>query len=107
MQSRERRRLILGDSNEMTPSRPSTAFAPATVANVACGFDVLGLALEEPGDTVTVDLADEPGLVITEILGDDGRLSREPGKNTASVAAQKLLEQAPNRASLGIRVELR
>ena len=31
-----------------------TAFAPATVANVACGFDVMGFALEQPGDFVTV-----------------------------------------------------
>ncbi len=92
----------------MTPSRrPSTAFAPATVANVACGFDVLGLALEEPGDTVTVELADEPGVVITEILGDDGRLSREPEKNTATLAARKLLERVPNGSALGIRLLLR
>jgi homoserine kinase len=85
----------------------STAFAPATVANVACGFDVLGLALEQPGDTVTVELADEPGLVITGIDGDQGRLSREPDKNTATVAAQKILERDPRRTSLGIRLELR
>jgi len=92
----------------MTPGRPqSTAFAPATVANVACGFDVLGLALEEPGDTVTVELADEPGLVLTEISGDQGRLSRESEKNTATVAAQKILDRAPNGTSLGIRLELR
>jgi homoserine kinase len=92
----------------MTPSRPrSTAFAPATVANVACGFDVLGLALEQPGDTVTVELADEPGLVITEIAGDGGRLSREPEKNTATVAARKILDRDPRRASLGIRLGLR
>jgi homoserine kinase len=92
----------------MTPRRPrSTAFAPATVANVACGFDVLGLALDEPGDTVTAELGDEPGLVITEITGDQGRLSREPEKNTATVAAQKILERDPKGASLGIRLELR
>jgi len=92
----------------MTPSRPrSSAFAPATVANLACGFDVLGLALDQPGDTVTVELADEPGLVITEITGDQGRLSREEEKNTATVAARRILERDPNGASLGIRLELR
>jgi homoserine kinase len=92
----------------MTASRPrSTAFAPATVANVACGFDVLGLALSQPGDTVTVELADEPGLVITGITGDQGRLSREPDRNTATVAAQKVLDRDPRRHSLGIRLELR
>jgi homoserine kinase len=87
--------------------RRSTAFAPATVANVACGFDVLGLALEEPGDTVVAELADEPGLVLTEISGDQGRLSREPGKNTATVAALRILERAQGGASLGIRLVLR
>lgn len=85
----------------------STAFAPATVANLACGFDVLGLALEQPGDTVTVELAEEPGLTIIGIEGDQGRLSREPDKNTATVAAQKILEHDPRRTSLGIRLELR
>ncbi len=92
----------------MTSSRPrSTAFAPATVANLACGFDVLGLALEEPGDSVTVELAGEPGLAITEISGEGGRLSREPEKNTATVSARKLLERVPGGASIGIRLELR
>lgn len=85
----------------------STAFAPATVANVACGFDVLGLALEQPGDTVTVELTDEPGLVLASIDGDQGRLSREPDKNTATVAARKILERDPRGASLGIRLALR
>jgi homoserine kinase len=92
----------------MTAGRPrSTAFAPATVANVACGFDVLGLALEEPGDIVVAELADEPGLVLEEITGDQGRLSREPGKNTATVAALRILERAKEGASPGIRLALR
>ena len=37
--------------------RVVTAFAPATVSNVACGFDVLGFALEHPGDEVTARMA--------------------------------------------------
>src|SRR3990172_9511526 len=89
----------------MTPSPPrSTAFAPATVANLACGFDVLGLALDEPGDTVTVELAGEPGLTIAEITGDGGRLPRDAERNTATVAARKILERAPGRP--GIRLTL-
>jgi homoserine kinase len=89
----------------MTSSPPrSTAFAPATVANLACGFDVLGLALDEPGDTVTVELTEAPGLTIAEITGDGGRLSREAEKNTASVAARKVLEKAGGRP--GIRLTL-
>ena len=39
-----------------------TAFAPATVSNVACGFDVLGFALDEPGDEVTATFAGNGGV---------------------------------------------
>ena len=67
-----------------------TAFAPATVSNVACGFDVLGFALETPGDEVTARRAGS-GVRIAEISGDDGRLPREASSNTAGVAAQAVL----------------
>src|SRR4249920_3511582 len=67
-----------------------TAFAPATVSNVACGFDVLGFALHAPGDEVTARLA-PPGVTIDDITGDQGRLTRDPARNTAGVAAQALL----------------
>src|SRR3954470_9311819 len=66
-----------------------TAFAPATVSNVACGFDVLGFALEAPGDEVTARLA-PAGVRIDDIAGDNGRLPREAAKNPAGVAAQAL-----------------
>jgi len=68
-----------------------TAFAPATVSNVACGFDVLGFALHEPGDQVTARWAPH-GVHIADIAGDDGRLPREASRNTAGVAAQALLK---------------
>src|SRR2546422_1076147 len=68
-----------------------TAFAPATVSNVACGFDVLGFALHEPGDKVTAALAPSGGVRIVDIVGDQGRLPRDAAKNTAGVAAQALL----------------
>ena len=60
------------------------AFAPATVANVACGFDIFGFAIEEPGDVVEVRRRDEPGIVIKDITGDDGRLPRTAEKNADS-----------------------
>ncbi|MFI5177915.1 MAG: homoserine kinase [Vicinamibacterales bacterium] len=69
-----------------------TAFAPATVSNVACGFDVLGFALDSPGDHVTARLTPS-GVTIDAILGDDGRLPREAAKNTAGVAARALLQR--------------
>lgn len=67
-------------------------FAPATVANVACGYDVLGFAIDAPGDEIVVRHSDEPGLCITKITGDDGKLPLEPEKNTAGVAALDLLK---------------
>jgi homoserine kinase len=60
------------------------------VSNVACGFDVLGFALDEPGDEVTATLT-ASGVSITAIEGDEGRLPRDAARNTAGVAAQALL----------------
>src|SRR5687767_11919941 len=70
--------------------RSVTAFAPATVSNVGCGFDVLGFALDGPGDEVTARLTDG-GVTIDDILGDANRLPREAARNTAGIAAQSLL----------------
>lgn len=66
-------------------------FAPATVANVACGYDVLGFAIDSPGDEVIARHSDKPGLRITNITGDDGKLPKTVEGNTAGVAAQDLL----------------
>lgn len=78
------------------------AFAPATVSNVACGFDVLGFALDTPGDVVMVEASTSRGVEITEIEGDGGRLSRDPQRNTAGAAALALLERL--QAARGIRL---
>ena len=67
-------------------------FAPATVANVAVGFDILGFALEKPGDEIIARFSDTPGLKITKITGAEGKLPLDVHKNTAGVAALKLLE---------------
>ncbi len=67
-------------------------FAPATVANVAVGFDILGFALESPGDEIIVREGSQPGLVITEITGAKGKLPYDILKNTAGYAAHRLLE---------------
>lgn len=68
------------------------AFAPATVANVSCGFDVFGFAVEEPGDEVVLTFTESPGVRIRKIEGDGGRLPLEPEKNTAGVAVLALLK---------------
>jgi len=69
-----------------------TVFAPATVANVACGFDIFGFAVDQPGDELTVHLSEEPGVRIREIRGDEGRLPREAARNTAGIAIQAYLK---------------
>ena len=79
-------------------------FAPATVANVACGFDVLGFALEKPGDEVILTLTDKPEVVITKITGDDGKLPVEAHKNTASVSIMSFLEHI--KSNQGFELEI-
>lgn len=81
-------------------------FAPATVANVACGFDSLGFALTEPGDRVEARLSDKPGVHITAITGDGGRLPLDAVKNTAGVAVIDLLRRMnDDRIGIALRIE--
>jgi homoserine kinase len=80
-------------------------FSPATVANVACGFDVLGFAIERPGDEIVARLSSKPGLRIAKITGDDGRLPLDPSKNTAGVAALGLLRHLA-RPEVGVELEI-
>jgi len=80
-----------------------TAFAPATVSNVACGFDVLGFALTTPGDEVSARFADS-GVRIDDVTGDQGRLPRDAAKNTASVAAQALLTRLGDRRGVALTI---
>ena len=81
-----------------------TAFAPTTVSNVACGFDVLGFALHEPGDTVTAAFTSGTGVRIDDIVGDHGRLPRDAAKNTAGIAAQALLDRAGERRGVTLTI---
>jgi homoserine kinase len=71
-----------------------TAFAPASIGNVAVGFDMLGLSLEGAGDRVLARRSDGDRVTIAEVRGLDGEihpyLSTDPKSNTASIAAQAL-----------------
>ncbi|GJM31744.1 MAG: homoserine kinase [Saprospiraceae bacterium] len=80
-------------------------FAPASVANVAVGYDILGFALEKPGDEVIVRFSDQIGFRITEISGANGKLPLEVAKNTAGVAALRLLEHL-GKTDLGIEMQI-
>lgn len=85
-------------------------FAPATVANVTCGFDILGFAVNEPGDEIIVKLSSSNtisrkkiaspspdksinfhNIKITKITGDNKKLPLDPTKNTAAVAIAHFL----------------
>ncbi|GHB41051.1 homoserine kinase [Mongoliitalea lutea] len=81
-----------------------TAFAPATVANVSCGFDILGFAIGDMGDRVKVSLSDQPGLRVVSITGDGGRLPLEAEKNTCTVAIQAFLDRL--NANQGLDISL-
>lgn len=80
-------------------------FAPATVANVVCGFDVLGFAVNQPGDEVIMRLTDKPGVSLLKITGDEGRLPLNPDKNTVSAIAKHYLQHI-GRPDAGIEIEL-
>ena len=54
-----------------------------TLSDVACGYDVLGFAIDAPGDEVVVRHCAKPGLHITAITGDNGKLPKIAEKNTA------------------------
>ena len=81
-------------------------FAPATVANVVCGFDILGFAVNEPGDELIMELTDKPGVNIVSIEGDEGKLPLDPQKNTVSASLISLLKQI-GREDLGVNIRLK
>jgi homoserine kinase len=80
------------------------AFAPATVANVCCGFDVLGFAVDFPGDEVKLTLNESQQVTLSKIVGDGGRLPMEASKNTAGVAVLSFLESINKQQ--GVEIEL-
>ncbi|MBX2912126.1 MAG: homoserine kinase [Cyclobacteriaceae bacterium] len=65
-------------------------YSPASVSNVTCGFDILGFALEKPGDIILAEQSTRPGVRIKEIIG-GSTLPLDPKENVASVAAQALV----------------
>ncbi len=70
----------------------ATAFAPASVGNVAIGFDILGFAVDALGDRVTVSRRAAPGVEITRVHGIAGELPTDPQRNTAGQALLALAE---------------
>lgn len=77
-------------------------FCPATIANLSCGFDVLGLCLETAGDEMIIRKSDVKGVRIIKIVGAD--LPLETEKNVAGVAALAMLENVTT--EFGFEIEI-
>lgn len=78
-------------------------FAPATVANVSCGFDSMGFAVDTVGDEMSFTRTVEKGVKITQITGANG-LSLDPAKNAAGVVALAMLKKHP--VDFGIEITM-
>ncbi len=77
-------------------------FCPATIANISCGFDVLGVALDSVGDEMLVKKTKEKGIHISKLEGQD--LPLETLKNVAGVAGLALLEKSNYQGGFEIEI---
>ncbi|HEX5026653.1 MAG TPA: homoserine kinase [Agriterribacter sp.] len=80
-----------------------TVRAPGTVANMVCGFDVLGLALNDPYDLMTIKLIEEPVVIIHN--RDKYGLPTDPQKNVAGVSLLEMIDRLENRIGFDITIE--
>ena len=78
-------------------------FAPATVANVSCGFDSIGFAVDTIGDKMTFSKTPNKGVTIKNITGAEG-LTLDPTKNAAGVVALAMLKEYP--VDFGIEITM-
>ncbi|MBA3563387.1 MAG: homoserine kinase [Gammaproteobacteria bacterium] len=88
----------------LEPATGVTAIAPATVGNVAVGFDVLGHALAGPYDRVTLRRVEKPGVRIVRIGGIATDLPRDPALNTAGRSVLELCSACGT--DLGFEIEI-
>jgi homoserine kinase len=90
----------------MNKRKTITAFAPATVANVGCGFDIMGFALKGRGDRVTITLQEGKNNSIISMKGKYAVfIPAERHKNTAGVAVDAYLEATGNK-DIGLSIVL-
>lgn len=81
-----------------------SVFAPATVANVGCGYDILGFALEKPGDRVNMQLNDSNQITLDVVEGDNGLLPRDPGKNIVTAVVINYLQKIGRKTGVGVQL---
>ena len=80
-------------------------FAPASVANLGCGYDILGMALQTPGDEIIFKKKNSKGLEITKITGADRKLPTDIMLNTAGHSVYHLLKSV-DMADIGLEMEI-
>jgi len=78
-------------------------FSPASVANVSCGFDVLGFCLDHIGDIMQISKTKTTGITIGKVTGQN--LPKDPLKNVASVAGLALLKETPSEFGFQIDID--
>jgi homoserine kinase len=79
-------------------------FAPATIANISCGFDVMGCCLDAIGDTMILRKTNKKGITISKITG--GILPMEAENNVAGVALMSMLEACNEAPDFGFDIEI-
>lgn len=84
--------------------RAVRVFAPASVSNLGCGFDIFGMALERPGDEVVVRGVEGSGIVSVSVSGDGGRVPTDPVRNAAALAVDGVLNRLGSAAGVAIEV---
>ncbi|MBT8305906.1 MAG: homoserine kinase [Maribacter sp.] len=77
-------------------------FCPATIANISCGFDVLGVALESVGDEMVIRKVPQKGIFITKLVGQD--LPMDTENNVAGVAGLALLAESDYEGGFEIEI---
>lgn len=83
--------------------RKIKVYAPGTVANLVCGFDILGLALNEPCDIMEVTLLDEPKVIIHN--RDEFNLPTDPEKNVTGVVFLSVMEKIGGNTGFEVTIE--
>ena len=78
--------------------------APATTANLGPGFDVFGMALEQPSDKVTIfSISKDIKIKVSGLAADT--IPTDPEKNTAGVVANHILQDFSLKTGLMIKIE--
>src|SRR3982750_1213895 len=80
-------------------------FSPATVANLVCGFDVLGLCLHEPYDIMDVTLLDESKVIVHS--ADGYPLPEDPAQNTAGAPLIEMLKEVDGKIGFEVLIHKR